>query len=208
MANANKTKSNGSTLKGLDKTIATLKKILKDPNTNRMNHSTVVGFLGELVVFKKLREEGLNCTLLGKLSGYDIHCDGRRGNRDLMIDVKSSRRKSEFSSKVKEENWGWALNHKNKKRRLTCTHFVCVQFAEDLSTQKFYVIERENLIHFPKGVGQFKGVTKSFVVFGKRNVTGYNKIYENLIEKSKSLLFEDKLVRSISGAGRLSAHLK
>jgi hypothetical protein len=148
----------------LSKTIERIRDVILDANTERMNKSTLVGFLGELIVLKKLREEGLNCTAIGNQSGHDIEVE-QTPKGILKIDVKASRLKDEFVSKTKLKNWGWALKHKSKKKPISCTHFICVAFTNVLSVKSFYVIPKNKYGKFPHGTGQFSAVENGFVIF-------------------------------------------
>lgn len=53
-------------------TISLLRKIIFDTNCDRMNKSTIKGFLGELIVKERLEEVGFEVKHQGNQSGYDL----------------------------------------------------------------------------------------------------------------------------------------
>jgi hypothetical protein len=93
-------------------TIELIKKLILDLNCSRMNLSNVKGFLGELLVKKKLESEGVPVTHRGNQSGHDLEVVYE--GEVFKIDVKYSNLKSEYHRNC--YNWGWALVHQNKKR--------------------------------------------------------------------------------------------
>ena len=103
-------------------TIQRLKLVIKDENCARMNHSTVKGFLGELLVKAKLESEGLEIIHRGNQSGFDL--EYAKEHSHFKIDVKYSEPKNDFEKAV--TNWGWALQHENKKKPITCTNGHCL----------------------------------------------------------------------------------
>jgi len=199
-----KSKSVDINLNTLNATVRKLRNVINDQNAHRMNLSTVIGYLGELVVLAKLHKEGMICRMKANQSGYDIECP----DDNIKIDVKASRCKDEFIKQIGCHNWGWALKHENKKKPITCTHFVCVQFDANLEVIKYYVIPVNALKRFPKGVGQFGGVQNAFAVFPNTEITGYHKNYKKLFEKSISLLNDPRSVRKVKSNGSLSKVLK
>ena len=86
-------------------TIDLLKAVIKDPNCRKMNKSTVVGYLGELLVKEKLESEGFSVTHRGNQSRDDLQYE-KQGTA-VIVDVKCSLCKWDFSKEV--ANWGWAL---------------------------------------------------------------------------------------------------
>jgi hypothetical protein len=142
----------------LKKSIKRLKEVICDPYCARMNKSTVVGFLGEIVVREKLSSEGLSVNHLGNQKGYDLEIkDGPR------IDVKACTRRPYFGSDV--DFWGWPLLSESKKKKICFTHIICVAFTTSLEVYAFYVIQTKNLSKFPKSSSRFKGILRCFNVF-------------------------------------------
>ncbi len=141
----------------LDNTINLLKKIIMDENCEKMNLSNIKGYLGELLVVKKLTEYTQNIIQFGNQSGYDIELP----DEAIKIDVKYSTIKSEV--KNCPPYWGWALKHKNKKKPISCSHFVCVAADENYDSADYYVIKSKNLDLFPESaIKQFKNVERGF----------------------------------------------
>jgi hypothetical protein len=172
-------------MSNINDTIELIKKVIFDPNCARMNLSNVKGYLGELLVKAKLESEGVEVTHLGNQSGYDLELVYK--GKVFKIDVKFSTLKCEYQRG--EENWGWALIHQNKKREVTCTHYVCIAVDPKLEAVGYYVIRRENAELFLSGVGQFTGVKHSFMLFQNKEFTPNvdNKCFQ-LYETSKHLL--------------------
>ncbi len=139
-------------------TIELLRKIVLDKNCDHMNKSTVVGYLGELIVKNQLELCGFNVDHKGNQTGYDLLIK----NGDVKIDVKTSRLKIEFSRDVR--NWGWALVHSNKQKQISATHFICLAFNDDLSINQMILIPADVAIKFPQGIGQFPGVINGLVI--------------------------------------------
>jgi hypothetical protein len=187
----------------LDATIKKLRALINDSNSHRMNLSTVIGYLGELIVLGKLHNEGIVCSMRANQSGYDIECS----EEDWQIDVKASRYKDEFIRQVGCANWGWALKHKNKIKPITCSHFVCVQFNERLEAMSYYVIPVRKYKSFPHGVGRFAGVENAFVILSSKGSEDYDEAYKNLFEKSINLLHNKKCVRKVGRDQSLSKAL-
>jgi hypothetical protein len=52
-------------MNGLGKTISLLKNVINDKNCRNMNLSTIKGYLGELIVKRKLQEEGITAISKG-----------------------------------------------------------------------------------------------------------------------------------------------
>jgi hypothetical protein len=168
----------------VNKTIELIKRLIFDPNCARMNLSNVKGYLGELLVKAKLESEGVEVTHLGNQSGHDLELTYK--GKLYKIDVKFSTLKSEYHRG--ECNWGWALIHQNKKRDVTCTHYVCLAVDPTLDGVGYYVIPREHAELFFAGVGQFKGVKHSLMLFqNKEFAPDANAKYFQLYETSKKL---------------------
>ena len=139
-------------------TIRALQAVAVDDNCRRMNKSTVIGFLGELLVRQKLEAEGLEVDHLGGQSGHDLSIlEGK-----VTIDVKTSRPQKFPATDV--INWGWALKSRVKKRAITATHFVCVSLTKNCELKDFHVIRACDLADFPAAVGPFKAVQHTFHV--------------------------------------------
>lgn len=171
----------------VNETIRLIKRLIFDPNCARMNLSNVKGYLGELLVKAKLESEGAEVTHLGNQSGHDLELTYK--GKLIKIDVKFSALKREFRTKQKQNNWGWALIHENKKREPSCTHYVCVAVDPELEVVGYYIIRREHAELFFSGVGQFKGVKHSFILFQNKDFTPNADVkYFQLYETSKKLL--------------------
>ena len=172
-------------MQNLEESIQILKNVIFDENCKRMNLSNIKGYLGELQVAQKLISEGCDIKMLGNQSGYDIEILKKK----ISIDVKFSTIKSEV--KGCPHYWGWALKHKNKKRPITCSHFVCVASDEYLNPVKFYVVKTDHLENFPESaIGQFKNVEKGFVLLNDFNEfhSIKNTALQNYFQDCKGLL--------------------
>jgi hypothetical protein len=77
----------------ITRTIKLLRKIILDKNCERMNKSTVVGFLGELIVREELERANIKVEHCGNQTGYDLVIGQDKG---IKIDVKTSRLKDEY----------------------------------------------------------------------------------------------------------------
>ncbi|MFI5332203.1 MAG: hypothetical protein ACHQ2F_14370, partial [Desulfobaccales bacterium] len=170
----------------LGKTIDLLKVVIKDNNCVRMNKSTIKGYLGELIVKRKLKEEGILTNSLGNQSGYDLEY------RDIKIDVKLSCLKNEF--KLEHENWGWALKHQNKKKEIKATHFVCVALNNNYEVEAYYVINAINYKKFPNGIKQFSGVEHGFGIYTSDLAEIKDQDIKENFSKSDKLIREKKFV--------------
>lgn len=149
-------------MSSIEETIGRLKSVITDPNCSKMNKSTVKGYLGELLVKAKLEAEGLEVTHFGNQSGYDLEYG--RQNHSFKIDVKYSEPKCDFEKHV--TNWGWALQHENKKKPISCTHFVCLAVDQKLECLAYYVVSRQCLEHFGRPFsGRFKKVNRGLAAF-------------------------------------------
>lgn len=172
-------------MNNINDTIEIIKKLILDPNCSRMNLSNVKGYLGELLVKAKLEGEGIEVTHLGNQSGYDLEFNYKE--KIFKIDVKFSTLKSEFHPQ--QSNWGWALVHQNKKRTVSCTHFVCVAVDRELEIIGYYVIPQSHAESFLSGVGRFKGVKHGFLLFENKNyIPNSRDNFFQLYENSKQLL--------------------
>ncbi len=148
-------------MKNINRTIELLKKIIRDENCRHMNLSTIKGYLGELIIKAKLESEGCVVEQKGNQCGYDLGFD------NIKIDVKTSTLKEETPGIL---GWSWALKQKNKKRKLSCTHFVCVALDEKYNEKAFYIIKKEDIGKFPANSKRFKNVKNRFGVYLNENI--------------------------------------
>lgn len=137
-----------------------LRAVVLSPDCEKMNRSTVKGFLGELLVKERLESEGIKVEHLGNQNGIDLRFE--LGGRVVSVDVKMSMPKDEF--KWGFEYWGWALLHENKKKDIAATHFICVGCSESLEVESLFVVRKSRLTEFPKGIRQFSKVTHGLVL--------------------------------------------
>ena len=163
-------------MENISKTIDALRKIIKDKNCKRMNLSNVKGYLGELIIFQKLQEEGMKVEQRGNQSGYDIEMP----EKNIKIDVKFSILNNQF--KHLPNFWGWALKQNNQKK-VSCTHFILVAVDNDsLLPKNFYIINAKHLSRFPEsGISQFKNVKHGFVYLERQD--SINKILDKKINQ-------------------------
>ena len=142
-------------------TISLLRRVIGDPNCERMNMSTIKGFLGELIVRERLEDAGFEVDHRGNQSGYDLSF--WVDDQEFRIDVKTSTLKDELS--CDRLHWGWALVHSNKQKAVSATHFICVGLDESLEAQRFIIIPAEWAAKFPEGIGQFSKVKHALCAF-------------------------------------------
>lgn len=172
-------------------TIELFRKLILDPNCSRMNQSTVKGYLGELLVKAKLESEGIAVEHLGNQSGYDLQFNYR--GEVFRVDVKFSTLKCEYCPG--QNNWGWALVHQNKKRQISCTHFVCVAVDTKLEVIGYYVVSLNQVERFLSGVGQFGGVKHGFILFEDESyVPNKHDRFFQLCETSRQLLKDGAII--------------
>lgn len=174
-------------MKTLAKTIDLLRQVIQDPHCSRMNRSGVKGYLGELLVLQKLRDEGLQVVQRGNQSGYDLEAG------EYKIDVKLSTTKFEVDRVT--PSFGWALVHQNKKRDLTCTHFVCAALDEKYEVAAFYIVPQASARKFPGGAGQFRGVKHGFCLLAGKRPKLMKKGWGRVISESERLLREGAATR-------------
>jgi len=188
----------------LDNTINLLKRVISDENCKKMNLSNVKGYLGELLVVKKLAENTHNIVQKGNQSGYDIELP----DENIKIDVKYSTIKAEI--KNCPLYWGWALKFKSKKRPITCSHFVCVAANQDYDVAAYYVIKSENLNLFPKAfLKQFQNVERGLCLIYKPS--NYSKVTDESLKnyfQNCSKLLDEKLLVKVSPKGNLLKTLR
>lgn len=139
--------------------IELLQQVAVHPDCDKMNRSTVKGFLGELLVKLRLEQEGMTVTHLGNQKGYDLQFVN--GESSICVDVKMSLPKDEFRWGF--EYWGWALQPVSKKV-ISATHFVCVGCTADLEVDTLFVVRKEDVGQFPAGERQFKGVLHGLIL--------------------------------------------
>jgi hypothetical protein len=142
----------------LHRSVTRLKAVILDPHCKRMNKSSVVGFLGEVVVRQKLEMEGLQVEHHGNQTGYDLEVHG-----GPKIDVKACTPRSYFGDSA--NCWGWALLSKSKKRKISFQYLVCVAFNSSLNVSAFYVVNTKDLRKFPESSARFRGVLRAFNIF-------------------------------------------
>ena len=180
----------------LRESIELLKRVINDPMCERMNLSTVKGYLGELWIHLFLIAAGLNPDHRGNQSGYDL------GFSTCRIDVKTSTLKREV--KNVSGYWGWALRHKNKQKEISCTHFVCVALTKNLNPKKLYVIKNSDLEKFPhSAMGQFKNVRNGFVIFPRN--CDYSLLHDELLRDyfhTCNELVQEGIAQEINPSGK------
>jgi hypothetical protein len=175
----------------LTKTIGLLREVILDENCKRMNLSTVKGYLGELLMLQQLTNAGFEAAEhQGNQTGYDLSV-GK--DKKFKIDVKTSTLKFELSRECK--NWGWALQHENKKRPISATHFVCLGLDDKLEASQFIVIPANLAKKFPESIGRFSGVSHALFAFPPssepKKLSGESK---QRIEECKRIL-QDKSIK-------------
>jgi hypothetical protein len=179
-----------------------LKKVVRHPDCEKMNLSTVKGYLGELMIKEKLEAEGLSVKHVGNQSGYDLEFSISDAIK-IKIDVKLSLPKDEFRWGF--DYWGWALQHENKKKGITATHFVCMGCSTELETQAIFIVSAKDINKFPKGEKQFSKVIHGLVLpLPDQNI---KHIDSQLLNGSKALL-ESKVITQLSPKDSLSEILK
>lgn len=152
-------------MNSLPDTIAKLQAVITDPNFGSMNQSTVKGFLGEVLVRKKLISEGANVTHMGNQKGYDLLVTSLAP--EMRIDVKTSA--AHPIGNTSHDTWGWALHSTSKKRAISCTHFVCIALDRKFFPFAYYVISSSLVAQFPAAAGQFRSVTNTFAAHHPTN---------------------------------------
>jgi hypothetical protein len=131
-----------------------LKSIICSKDFIRMNQSVTVGFLGELLVKKKLEEDGWSDLFHhGKQKGYDLMFENYK------IDVKCSTLKKEVNRDY--PNWGWALSFKDETK---ASHYVCVALS-NYEPSAYYIINSLNLNQFEAASGQYNKVKHRYLAF-------------------------------------------
>lgn len=168
--------------------------LLKDPGCQRMNTSNLKGYLGELLVFQKLEEEGYKVTHLGNQSGYDLEI-----SELAKIDVKYSKFNEDF------DDWGWALVPYSKKRAISCSHFVCLAMNGDYTVNSYFVIKKKDYEKFPSTIGRFR-LKHSFSAV--KDGFSYERHLPNPYLEECTRLLQDGTVTRIHSSGSLYDILK
>jgi hypothetical protein len=180
------------------KTISLLRKVIQDPNCNRMNMSTIKGYLGELIVKKRLEDAGFEVEHQGNQSRHDLSF--WVGDYEYKIDVKTSTIKDELS--CGHLHWGWALKHSNKKNKITANHFICVGLDRNYKAQRFLVIPADYVAKFPHGIGQFNKVDHALCDFPKTfdlEKSDISKEKRDYIQKCQKWLRHKRIIRVTEG---------
>ena len=170
------------------------------PACQKMNLSTVKGYLGELLVKQLLESEGIEVDHLGNQNGYDLRFS--QNGKDVCIDVKMSLPKDEF--KWGFEYWGWALQHANKKRGITASHFVCIGCTKGLEIDSVFVVAANDVPLFPSGEKQFSKVLHGLVLPASAQ-NAASRPESNMYQESQRLFAEDKVRKLIQGASLAAA---
>jgi hypothetical protein len=170
-------------LESLDITIQLLKNVIFDKNCERMNKSGVIGYLGELIVFQKLRQENYQPELLGKQSRVDIIVNG------FTIDVKTSRMKNDgFGIDV----WGWALQRKDSTVKYNIA--ICLALDTELNVAGYYCIYGKYIDSFQSSHERLTSVISRFQKFPKAPDEMSSKKYREGYQLSKKLIREGKVI--------------
>lgn len=188
-------------MKKFKSTIKLLKKILNDPNCQRMNKAIVVGYLGELIIKNKLEKEGYKVTHRGNHGKYDL--EFFKNEVLYRIDVKTSTFKDEH--KWGHKYWGWPLVISTKD--LTCSHFVCLALDEKYNEKAMYIISQKKVKFFSKALGQFKSVKHGFGLFPGKIPKILDKRWYKFMKKSKNLLDKGIIIKLTKGV-KLSKEIR
>jgi len=164
-------------------TIDLLKKVIRDENCERMNKSEVKGYLGELIVFQKLRNEGYKPEHRGNQSDVDIIVN------DFKIDFKTSELKDDgLESKI----WGWALLRKDRVIKYDAA--VCVALDKNLDVNAYYCVSRSNVSDFESHHGHYTNVLNRFHKFPHPPDENSSNKFKEAFEQSEQLLKEGKVI--------------
>lgn len=141
--------------------IKNLVSILNHSESQFMNKSTVIGFLGELYVKEKLiKENNLDYEIIhkGNQSNVDLIIKDAGNNLIAKIDVKTSRKKELDTI---HPNWGWAI-HQKTKNKITATHYICVALDEKFEVDSLFLINTNVMNELPEVYdSRFKNMTKA-----------------------------------------------
>lgn len=177
--------------------IELLRKVILSPDCDRMNRSSVKGFLGELLVKERLESENIKVKHLGNQNS--VHLQFCIDSTEINVDVKMSMLKDEF--KWGFNYWGWALIHASKKNHSAVTHFVCIGVSESLEIEAIFVVRNVNgLEGFPSGIRQFSKVTHGLVLQQFQELPeGVKQPDEDLYRISRQLLESHTVVQVARG---------
>jgi hypothetical protein len=175
-----------------------LRQVALSADYEKMNRSTVKGFLGELLVKARLEGEGVRVEHFGNQNGFDLSFP--IAGKIVRADVKLSLPKDEFQWGF--EYWGWALLHENKKKVISATHFICVGCSESLDLESIFVVRATDVSLFPKGIRQFSKVRHGLVVPRRAFQQGNTPPDTELYAASQRLL-RDGVVKLIGSGQRL-----
>lgn len=148
----------------IDEIIDLLRRVIRSEQCARLSKSTIIGFLGEVLVKKRLRAEGKDVDHKGNQSGIDL--EYKSNGQSIRIDVKTSTRKQEFLKSVDGfKHWGWAMKKKGSKAP---SHFVCVGLNAEYEVEAIFVVPHQCLdnlaIEADDRMGQFKKVTHGLLL--------------------------------------------
>lgn len=149
----------------IDDAIDLLRRVIRSEQCARLSKSTIVGFLGEVLVKKMLRAEGKDVDHKGNQSGIDL--EYKSNGQSIKIDVKTSTRKQEFLKNVDGfTHWGWAM--KKKEENKAPSHFVCVGLDVEYQVESVFVVPHQCLDNLAIAendrMGQFKKVTHGLLL--------------------------------------------
>ncbi len=170
-----------------------LRQVVHHPACTQMNLSTVKGYIGELLVKQLLEAEGYEVEHLGNQSGYDLRFV--RQGREVRVDVKMSLPKDEFRWGF--SYWGWALQHENKRKGISASHFVCVGCSTDLSIDALFVVAADQVPLFPRGEKQFGKVRHGLVLPSSPLAAAAAVLSSNMYLESQRL-YSVGIVRQVS----------
>jgi hypothetical protein len=175
----------------IESAIELLRKVITLNEFERMNRSTVKGFIGELLVKAWLKREGIDAEHLGNQSGYDLEFN--YAGRPFRIDVKMSMPKDEFGWGF--DCWGWALKHANRKKSISATHLICIGCDHKANIEEAYVVPAETIELFPAGFRQFSKIQHGFVVPCAPPQKDINPPSDDLYVESQRLLNDRTIIR-------------
>lgn len=149
----------------IEDAIRHLRNVLHSTHCRNMSKSTIVGYLGELLVWQILCREKRRVVPRGNQSAVDLEYEISGGK--IGIDVKTSTLKQEFLKKRDDFlHWGWAMRQKAQNRSLT--HFVCVGLDEAFNVAEVFVIRNDVLcrllIKEEHRLSQFKKVSHGLLL--------------------------------------------
>jgi hypothetical protein len=173
----------------MERMIENLKNIIQDEALfKKMNKSCVIAFLGELLVYQKLKNERNieEVEHYGNQAGYDLRIKFKR-DYTCCVDVKTST----FNAKTK--CWDWSLRNNCD----FCSHFICVALDLNLDAQHYYVLPKSNRLNFPDLPTEESDLTKYLRVSDRNDETN-----EHVLESKKAI--EAGFALKITNDGSLS----